>query len=514
MSSALNRDRGLLDTGNQDQAAFHTLDQDRAPFLEGLVRYAREKVIPFHTPGHKLGRCLDPDLRAALGTAPFTLDLSDEISDPCWEHNAEAVLREAESLAAAAFGADRTFFLCNGTTAGIQAMLMASCWYESSQKENGEVILPRSVHRSVISGLILAGLRPVFVPEEWDREWEIPLPPPAAAWEKAVMEAKKLQALFTTYPSYYGLAGKLEEIVRLAHKRDKLCLVDEAHGAHFSFHPDLPPAALALGADAAAQSAHKILGVLTQASLLHSGNKRLSHILPGVLNILLSTSPSFLLYASLDAGRRQMVKEGRRLWQNALELAHSARKAINRIPGLSCLGEEIFSYPQVGYWDPTKLLISVRGLGISGGQAERWLRSKGIQVELAGPTHILALITIGDGEEEIRILERTLATMAETYRGSRPRHRPGLFMPAPAGPMRLTPRQAVFSSRQAVRWDKAVGAIAAESLTPYPPGIPLWIPGEEITYEAIELVRYCCRCGIELRGWADVMKQTIWVVGS
>lgn len=498
----------------------YRLDQSRAPFLEGLTQYSLDGIIPFHTPGHKQGRSLDAQLREALGELPFLLDVSDEISSLAHDNDSAAVLMEAEALAADAFGADRTFFLHNGTTAGIQAMLLAGRQLAELERpgfardDMGEVILPRSVHRSVLGGLVLAGLTPRFVQDTWDTEWNIPLPPPVAAWQAAASVAHNPVAFFDTYPSYYGITGSLQQIARLAGKWDRPLLVDEAHGAHFRFHPDMPPTALSLGAAATAQSAHKTLGVLTQASFLHTKGEELSELMPAVLGILQSTSPSFLLYASLDAGRRQMVYEGKQLWQQALELSHEARERINQIPGLQCLGKEILSKPEITYWDPTRLLIRVDGLGLSGAQAEKWLRQAGVQMELAGLNHILALITIGDGPSEISKLVDGLRNMAHQHKGQAQRQAVSLTaLPLP-GEMRLSPREAMLSSWRQVELAKAKDDVAASSLTPYPPGISVLVPGEQVTARSIDFLKECLQKGIEIRGWADAKRKTMWVVDT
>ncbi len=311
-----------------------------------------------------------------------------------------------------------------------------------------------------------------------------------------------------------GITGSLQQIARLAGKWDRPLLVDEAHGAHFRFHPDMPPTALSLGAAATAQSAHKTLGVLTQASFLHTKGEELSELMPAVLDILQSTSPSFLLYASLDAGRRQMVYEGKQLWQQALELSHEARERINQIPGLQCLGKEILSKPEITYWDPTRLLIRVDGLGLSGAQAEKWLRQAGVQMELAGLNHILALITIGDGPSEISKLVDGLRNMAHQHKGQAQRQAVSLTaLPLP-GEMRLSPREAMLSSWRQVELAKAKDDVAASSLTPYPPGISVLVPGEQVTARSIDFLKECLQKGIEIRGWADAKRKTIWVVDT
>jgi arginine/lysine/ornithine decarboxylase len=246
--------------------------------------------------------------------------------------------------------------------------------------------------------------------------------------------------------------------------------------------------------------------------MLHVNNEELAALMPQVLGILQSTSPSFLLYASLDAGRRQMAQTGKQLWQRGLELSSSARERINRIPGLQCLGEEILNKPEVRFWDPTKLLIRVDGLGLSGSEAEARLRAKGIQVELAGLNHVLALIAIGDGPEEVGALVRALEELAREENSCRQSAPAKLSQLPRPGEMLLSPRRAVLSPRKEMELAAAEGEIAAEAVLPYPPGIPVLVPGEKITAESIDFLQECRRKGIEVRGWANTSRETIWVV--
>ncbi|NLK09296.1 MAG: arginine decarboxylase [Firmicutes bacterium] len=496
---------------------YRKLDQTRVPLLEGLLRYRTEGIVPFHTPGHKQGRVLDQGLRDALGEKPFFLDISDEIFDQAKNHDSAAVIKEAEALAADAFGAKQSFFLHNGTTAGIQAMLLACAFQSNTGKAKpftekpAEIILPRSVHRSVFSGLMLAGLMPRFVKETWDTKWGIALPPTPKAWQDAADDSCNPVGIFDTYPNYYGIGGDLKQTASIAHGMDRPLIVDEAHGAHFPFHPKFPPSALSLGAAAAAQSAHKTLGVLTQASLLHTMDEGLTKVMPMILDLLQSTSPSFLLYASLDAGRRQMVLEGRDIWDNILKLGVETRKRINDIPGLVCLGDEVLDKPGAAVWDPTKLLIRVDELGLTGAEAELILRQYGIQVELAGFNHILVLLAVGDGPQEVKSLVNALRMLAASAK-AKPQTPPAFPSVPAGGVMSMAPREALLAARRQVTFEQAEGEIAADIVTPYPPGIPLFVPGEKITGIGLGYLESYLRQGIEVRGWADLNRKTIWVV--
>jgi arginine decarboxylase len=315
----------------RDEALFVTYSQDNTPLLTALQECSIQPDAPFYTPGHKRGQGIHPPLSALLGTAAFRADLP-ELPELDNLFAPEGVIRDAQDLAAKVFGADRTWFLVNGSTCGIEAAVLATC------NPGDKIILPRNSHQSAIAALILSGAVPIFVQPEYDPDWEIAHSIPSSDVAAALERHPDTKAVMMVYPTYYGVCGDVEAIAQLAHHYQIPLIVDEAHGAHFAFHSELPIPALAAGADVSIQSIHKVLGAMTQASMLHL---RSHYVNPDRVNralqLVQSTSPSYLLLASLDAARQQVALQGKKLMTRTLELADIARTRLSQIPGLSVL---------------------------------------------------------------------------------------------------------------------------------------------------------------------------------
>ncbi|MEO0968612.1 MAG: aminotransferase class I/II-fold pyridoxal phosphate-dependent enzyme, partial [Cyanobacteria bacterium J06639_18] len=307
------------------------LSQTKTPLLDTLWEYANKPHAPFYTPGHKLGKGISSQLKEYFGQAVFKADLP-ELTDLDNLFAPGGVIQEAQQLAAEAFGASHTWFLVNGSTCGIEAAILANC------NQGDKIILPRNVHSSVISGLILSGAIPIFIQPEYDPVLDIAHGVTPHSVEVALKQHPDAKAVMVVYPTYYGTCGDITAIANLTHKYNVPLLVDEAHGAHFAFHPELPISALAAGADLSVQSIHKTLGAMTQASMLHvRGNKIDIERISRSLQLVQSTSPNYLLMASLDAARQQMAVDGKELMSRTLQLAREARSRISKIPGLSVL---------------------------------------------------------------------------------------------------------------------------------------------------------------------------------
>lgn len=474
------------------------LEQDRLPLLNANRAYQKTGIARFHTPGHKGGQGLPEPLLELLGPAA-SFDICDEVEDPTLGHDWDAAVEEAEVLAARLYRVDRSFFLVNGTTSGIQALLLAVL------RPGDEVILPRDAHWSAVSGLIMTGAIPVYLPTPFDPQLGVPGIPEPSAYEAALAAHPQAKALFMINPNYYGIAGRVAEVAALAHRHGIPLLVDEAHGPHLPFHSALPLSALEAGADGVAHSVHKLLGALTQASLLHVCGLRLDpERVAGALRLVTSTSPNPLLCVSLDAARWQMARQGEELVGRTLRLALDVRRELSRIPGLKVWGLEALGRP--GYYDldPTKVTVDVSGLGITGYTAERMLRSLGVQIELSDFTRVLALITIGDTPATAdRLVDafRRLASrlLPETEERGMAEQRLLASMHLPAPQVVVPPREAFFARTQWVEWDQAAGRVAAEWIAPYPPGIPLVSPGEVVTPEVIEAIHRFSEAGAHLR---------------
>jgi arginine/lysine/ornithine decarboxylase len=478
--------------------------QSRAPLFEALADYITRSKIPFHTPGHKQGKGIDPEWLNLVGKEIFKMDLTVLPETDCLFHPTGPI-KEAQKLAAKAYHADSSYFLVNGSTGGNLTMLMGTLF------PNDKVIVPRHTHKSVIAGLIMTGALPVYVHPEVNREWELILNLSSDKVEKALGDNPGARAVFVSSPTYHGICCDLETIARQAHLNDRIVMVDQAHGPHLLFHPAFPTSAMEAGADICVESSHKIIPALTQASMLHvKGSNIDMRDLQSVLLLTQSTSPSYLLMASLDLARRQMALHGRKLLDRTISLSEGLRKAINRIKGLYCLKSEDVKPFRL---DPTKITVFVDNLGISGYTASKILNQKyEIQAEMADWDHVAFIITMADGPEEIERLLWSLKELAWEYRDKKKLRKFNIQFPSNYPPMSLTPREAYFASYRTVLLKEAVGEIPTEFLTVYPPGIPVIVPGERITREAVDYLEEMRKLGAIIVGPGKVENGKIRVV--
>ena len=455
-------------------------------FLTALAAYVSAKVQPWHTPGHKQGRGAPSELLAILGPA-LAHDLSDVLEDATTDNSWEQCLQQAEAAAAQAFGAGWTRFLVNGSSGGLHAAFLGLC------KEGDTVLVPRAAHMSVAASLTLCGARPVYLAARLHSDIGVPLPAASADYEAAI-STHHPKVVFVTSPNYYGISADLSAIAELAHAHQALLLVDEAHGAHYAFHPSFPPPALAAGADVTVQSAHKTLSALTPAALLHVRSGMDTEPFSKALQIVGTTSPSSLTLASLDAARAQMAMHGVALWQQAIDLAEEIRRRINKMAGWHCLGADELDATGLR-WDPCRLIF--RHVGASGLAVAAALRHRhGIQVEMADSRWVVALCGLGDSGVEA---ERLLAALASPGWADLPFETPQIYnLPEPR--VMLTPRQALQYSTQRIPWNRAQGRIAAEVVCPYPPGAPVLAPGEEITSEVLHYLSWAKAAGFSIHG--------------
>ncbi|EIW15858.1 MULTISPECIES: aminotransferase class I/II-fold pyridoxal phosphate-dependent enzyme [Pelosinus] len=486
------------------------LRQADTPLLAAMQHYVQEEVIPFHTPGHKQGKGMHHTLERIIGRGTLALDLAlmEELDD---FHEPYGCIKDAQELAAQLYGADHSFFVINGTTGGIYAMILAVAG------PGEKIIVPRNAHRSIIGGIILSGAIPIFMQPEVDNDLGLAMGVTPETVENTVRQHPDAKGVLIINPNYYGVAVDLKKIVNLVHEHNMVVLVDEAHGPHLRFSNRLPIQALDAGADICAQSTHKIIGALTQCSLVHcrEGRIRVPH-LKAMLQLTQSTSPNYIMLVSLDVARMQMALEGTKLIERSIALANWTRQEINKIPGLYCFGSEKKGNPGIYDLDPTKVTVTVKGLGLTGPEAERILRHQyKIQVELSDLYNLLFLITLGDREEEVHLLVAALRDMAEKYAKAydfslleRCIHAP--YPVAPQGI--LSPREALFGNTCMVPFAHSAGMICAEIVTFYPPGIPVVCPGERITQEIIDYCQLLQQSGMHVSGPEDYTLKTIKVV--
>jgi arginine decarboxylase len=492
------------------------LDQTKTPYFQALLEYVDSGVLPFHTPGHMQGRGSELSFREFVGDNILAIDLTpmpgiDDLLQPT------ASIKEAQELAADAYGADNTFFLINGSTSGNQCMMMTAL------NPGEKIAVPRNSHKSMLGGLVMSGAHPIYMPPAVDQEMHMDNAVTPETVARTLRENPDVKAVYIVSPTYYGVAADMQAIARITHDAGKLLLVDEAWGPHFKFHPALPLSATEVGADLSINSTHKMLSAFSQCAMLHQiGDRVRLDRLKAVLKMFLSTSPNLPMVASLDVARMQMATQGAALLSRTIELAQETRRRLNLIEGVYCFGEEIQGREGVFDLDPTKMTVRVTGMGYTGYEASAILRRRyNIQVELADLFNVVALFTIGTTEEAA---DRLVTAFEDMAREDRP-----LDMYAPSGileqrlkrgtyhmpttpPMRMLPREAFLADTEFVEFRKSVGRICAETISPYPPGIPVISPGEEITPELIDYLRLELKAGVRIQGPHDDQLRKIRVV--
>jgi len=485
------------------------LNQNQTPLLDALIANTAHPHAAFYTPGHKRGQGISPRLVDLLGEVVFRADLT-ELSELDNLFAPQGVIQEAQQLAAEAFGASQTWFLVNGSTCGIEAAILATCGM------GDKIILPRNVHSSAIAGLILSGATPIFVNPEYDPILDIAHSITPASVQAALEQHPDSKAVMIVYPTYYGVCGDVEAIARITHQYNIPLLVDEAHGAHFAFHPQLPIAALAAGADLSVQSIHKTLGAMTQASMLHVQGDRINiNRVNKALQLLQSTSPSYILLASLDAARQQMALHGKELMFRTLQLADEARTRISQIPGLSVLEISPSSFVAL---DKTRLTVTVSDLGLTGFEVEEILDQLGVIAEFASLQHLTFIISLGNTGEDIQQLVQgfmTLGKMMSVNKNKKDLKLSKLvwddFINV-GNSVRMSPREAFFAESETRHIEETRECICAEILCPYPPGIPILMPGENITANAIAYLQQILAMGGMISGCADSSLKSLKVV--
>ncbi|MFE0251351.1 aminotransferase class I/II-fold pyridoxal phosphate-dependent enzyme [Streptomyces sp. NPDC059010] len=485
-----------------------------APVLEALARYQNVDELGFTPPGHKHARGADPRARAVLGDAVFFGDVlaNGGLDDRLTRGR---VLARAERLMADAVHADHTFFSTCGSSLSVKAaMLAVTC-------PGHRLLVGRDAHKSVIAGLILSGVEPVWVEPQWDTARHIAHPPSTAAYEKAFAEHPDADGALVTSPTPYGAAADLGGIADVCHRLGKPLIVDEAWGAHLPFHDELPAWAMDAGADICVTSIHKMGSGLEQGSVFHLQGDLIDPAeLASRADLLGTTSPNVLIYAGIDAWRRQMVQHGRELIGGALELAARTRAAIEEIDGFHVDDATDYCGPDLAAdFDPLPLVMDIGALGTTGYRAADWLRAHHhIDAHLFDHRRISAQLTHADDERTTARLLTALRDLADhADRAAELRDAPQVAVPTPAG-LRMDqarlPRDAYFAPPEKVPTAEAVGRIAAEMITPYPPGIPVVLPGERLTEPVLEYLVTGVEAGMFLPDAADRGLRTVRVVAD
>lgn len=469
------------------------LDQNQAPIYEALVKLRKKRIVPFDVPGHKRGRG-NPELVELLGEKCVGIDVNsmkplDNLGHPI------SIIRDAEELAADAFGAAHAFLMIGGTTSSVQTMILSTC------KAGDKIILPRNVHKSAINALVLCGAIPIYIEMSVDPKIGIALGLENNRVEQAIKEHPDAKAILINNPTYYGICSDLRGLTDMAHEAGMLVLVDEAHGAHLHFTDKLPISAMDAGADMAAVSMHKSGGSLTQSSILLIGEQMNPEYVRQIINLTQSTSASYLLMASLDISRRNLALRGKESFEKVIELSEYARREINAIGGYYAYSKELIDGVSVCDFDVTKLSVYTQGIGLTGIEVYDLLRDEyDIQIEFGDIGNILAYISIGDRIQDIERLVGALADIKRLYSRDGKDLIAGEYIQPE---LVLSPQEAFYSERRSLTLDESVGQVCGEFVMCYPPGIPILAPGERITRDIVDYILFAKERGCSLQGTED-----------
>lgn len=481
------------------------MTQNSTPLLDAVTSFIKTNPAYFRTPGHRLDRGVSPRWTDKVGTGIFSYDVTETpLTDDL--HSPNGAIRKAQELLCQLYGADKSFFLVNGSTCGNEAMILGAAL------EGEKIMTARNAHKSAMMGLVLSGASPVYVMPEVIPEWSIQGAVTAEEVEKCFAANPDCKALFLVSPSYYGVCSDLKAIADICHGHGALLLVDEAHGGHLYFHDRLPAGAIECGADICVQSMHKVAGALTQSSVLHIkshgiNEDRLERAAEN-LHLVQSTSPSYLLMSSLDCARYELAQNGAEMMEKALLLAETARRKIQKIYGFHCMdcaGENMTHMSEKYSFDRTRLVISASGLGLTGFALDDILFQKyGVNVELSDYKNVLAIVTYANEQSDIDRLVKACEDISRThqqnpYKKERPADSQSPVFPK-LPPQVMTPRKAYFSEKKTVRWQDAIGKISGQMVAPYPPGIPVIYPGERISREVWEYIECFRRDGRHIHG--------------
>ena len=483
------------------------VNQDKTPLLDTLLGHAKRKVISFHTPGHKNGRGVDKKLAGFTGRNVFSLDVTvfpevDSLHDPT------GPIKKAQALMANAYGVEQSYFLVNGSTVGNMAMIMSAC------RPGESVIISRNAHKSTLGGIVLSGVWPLWIQPAVDQNLDVLFDSAPEQIERALKQFPEAKAVFVTSPTYNGIATNLKRIAEICHAKGKVLLVDEAHGAHLKFHPSLPMSAIDAGADLVVQSTHKTLSAISQGSVLHVNSKLIDPArVRRIVSMLQTTSPNYMTLASLDLARWQMMASGRQILERLIENAERARTRINHLKNFTCFTRAEIQGRNFDL-DVTKLTVNVTRTGYSGQQISQILtRDFNIQVDAADLFNLIAICGTGTERKDLDALVSALEKIDHMKQGEAQNW--VLNIPSLSTELVMNPRDVFLLYRsKRVPLRRAIGHISAQPLTPYPPGIPVLIPGERITLEIVEYLEDLAERAIRVSGQEAEALKTVRVVAS
>ena len=463
--------------------------------IEELNNIVDNKLISFHVPGHKLGKIYDKLNYTNTLNKIYSMDTT-EIPGTDNLHSPEGIIKESQERASEVFKSDETYYLINGSTCGIQAAIMALCPPKS------KIIANRDCHQSVINACILGDVDPVYINSEVDKNTNILKGINIDDAIKVIDSNIDAKAIILTYPTYYGMTYDLKRVCDYAHSKDIAVIVDEAHGAHLGLSEELPKTALEQGADIVIQSTHKTLPSFTQSSMIHiQGDRVNKEQLVSILKIIESSSPSYMLMASLEIAVDIYNKYGTKLMDELLNNIDKLKNSFKENNGIEFYDTD----------DKTKIFISTINMGLIGYELETILREEyNIQVELSNYYGSLLICTIGNDNDDFKSLETALNEISEKYRTNRNIEK--IEYPNNIPVKKLTPREAFYKEKKSVKIYESVGKICGEYIIPYPPGISLTSPGEIITKEIIDYILFCKEKGMNVSGLKDYSLGQIQII--
>jgi arginine decarboxylase len=486
------------------------MDHSRAPVLAALQEFRRRGDVVFGPPGHKQGRGTDPRVLEVVGRDVFASDVL-SLNGLDDRRESQGVVTRAEELMADAVHADHTFFSTCGSSLSVKTAIM------SVAGPGEKLLISRNAHKSVISGLIISGVRPVWVHPHFDPDRNLAHPPEPADVRRALDAHPDAKGMLLITPTDWGTCADIAGVAEVVHARDLPLVVDEAWGAHLLFHPDLPAWGMDAGADLVVTSVHKMGGAVEQSSVFHLQGERVDpEVLEAREDLLGTTSSSALVYLTLDGWRRQMVEHGEELLGAAIERAARIRSAVGELAGLDLMGREVIGTGGAHDVDPLVFTLDVRGLGITGYQAAEWLRAeRHVDIGSADACRISARITHADDDETERLLVDALRALVPAAEGlEKP---PPVDLPAPRAlelESAMTPRDAFFARVEQVPVGEAAGRVVAELVSPYPPGVPVLAPGERITQEVVDYLTTGVAAGMLVPDAADPELKSLRVVAE
>lgn len=469
------------------------LDNIYAPLFQALRKHADMDPYQFHVPGHKAGKAYPKEIFEWLRDYAMRIDLTEQPDIDCLLAPSGPI-KEAQENAARVFKCERTFFLTNGSTSGVQAMLL------TNSGPGKKIIMPRDAHMSAFSGLVMSGAQPVFVYPDVDSKWGVTRGVPFAEYEKALDAHDDICACYITRPNYYGMCPEIKQVVKLCHEKGIPVLVDEAHGAHIGFHSEMPDSALESGADYVVQSAHKTLQAYTGGSWMHlQGSLADADKASRMVALLQSTSPSYIIMATLDLTAYLMGESGREIVDRQYRLNKEFRREAYKLKGIRIINDSMI--------DPLRITASGSDLGLSGIELDSILRNEyRVCAEMADLENVVIIQTVADDETTMKALLEALKDISTRFKAD-PKKRSKLGRQVAAtmlamqpSPVRMTMREAAFKESDTVPLTQAVGYVASETVSVYPPGIPTILPGEEITAEKAVLIIDLARSGYFIKG--------------